>query len=399
MKILQLCPRPIFPPDDGGRISMYNVSKHLLHFGAELSILCFDPEAPALREQQIDDASVNIYSLNHQTKNSATRIFSSVFQSEALYLRKHFSAEILRQSLSIAESVQPDVIHVDHTAMAPLGFALRKHLGCLVGLRLHNVEWKIWKRYAEQLPAWHPKRWYVASQAAKLRRDEAQYIAMADVAFPISQVDLDAARDLAPKAHLVLAAAGVNSAEWKADAKQPREENTLVMASAWSWQHNVDGAHWFLREVLPLVQRSLPQTRVLVPGRHAAEHFARYKERGVECLGYVEKMQPTYHRGSVFVVPLFVGSGVRIKIMEAMAAGLVVVSTSIGAEGIAATQEHGLYTSDNAATQAQMIVRLLSDHSVREAASKKAAEYVATHHEWRDQIENIYRSYEALLKR
>ncbi len=393
MKILQLCPRTPFPPDDGGRISMYNVTRHLAAQGADITLLSFHDEPFVDEVRQFDGITIRYVALQHNTRNTATRILKSLFNSEALYLSKHHSESILQTVLGLFSAAEFDWIHADHTAMAPLGFALAKHWNKPLGLRLHNVEWKIWQRYADTLPWWKAQWIYIRTQAKKLRRDEAGYISNATVAFPISENDLVAAQELAPNAHLVCVRAGVNSVEWKAKGSVLRDPNTIVMASAWAWKHNVDGARWFLDQVYTPLHTALPATRLVVPGARAPELFSSYAGLKVECPGYVESMPPVYNAGVIFVAPLFVGSGVRIKIIEAMAAGLVVVSTAIGAEGIQASEEHGLFRCDSAEEQRRCIEELLRNHNKREMLQKKAAEFVSEHYEWRDQIEIIYKEY------
>ncbi len=397
MKILQLAPRPVFPPDDGGRISIVNVTRHLLRRSAELTLLCLDDRSTE-EMLDLDGHSLRVLHVKKDRRNTPVKLLRSLVDSESLYMRKHYSPELLDECLRVLHFEAFDLIHADHTAMASLAFALGDRLSVPVGLRLHNVEYKIWERYAERFAPWMPQRLYMHSQARMLARAEAAAISRADVVFPISTVDLEAARRLEPEGHFVLAPAGVNVEEWTPPIGNHREAHTLVMASAWNWTHNVDGAKWFLQEVYPLVKKVIPDTRLLIPGRGAEQLFGQLNDPSIELPGYVQSMQEWYHRGSVFVVPLFVGSGVRIKIPEAMAAGLVVVATPIGAEGVEAGEEQGLFRRDTANAMVDCIVELLKDEPRCSQRSEAAQVFVGQKMTWRSSIDAMYEAYQELLK-
>jgi glycosyltransferase involved in cell wall biosynthesis len=199
-----------------------------------------------------------------------------------------------------------------------------------------------------------------------------------------------------PEGRIITAAAGVNTDEWGAPASNQRHPHELVLAAAWSWEHNVKGLDWFVSEVLPRVRKELPDVNLVLPGKHLPERFRTGSVSGVTAPGYVPMMQPYYHSAALFVCPLFVGSGVRIKIMEAMAAGLPVVATRVGAEGVTATEQDGLIISDDPAVQAQKILECLQDPERRERLSANARLFTQKHHEWRTEIAKIYAEYERI---
>jgi glycosyltransferase involved in cell wall biosynthesis len=425
MKILQLTPRTMLPPDDGGRISMWNVTKHLVACGAELTVVSLHEGEYTDSIVTHDSVSFRHILLPHSTSNSVPAITRSLFSSLPLYLAKHSSPQILAQLRVLCRQEKYDILHADHTAMAPLALALKREFGIPMGLRLHNVEWMIWKRYALSLGFMDPRRLYVNRQAEKLKREEARCIAQSDVSFTMSAVDEQRAGELVreyramysgsgavysgfggtsaatpiagmPEGRIITAAAGVNTDEWSAPATNHRHPHELVLAAAWSWEHNVKGLDWFVSEVLPRVRKELPDVNLVLPGKHLPERFRTGSVSGVTAPGYVPMMQPYYHSAALFVCPLFVGSGVRIKIMEAMAAGLPVVATRVGAEGVTATEQDGLIISDDPSVQAQKILECLQDPERRERLSANARMFTQKHHEWRTEIAKIYAEYKRI---
>ncbi len=396
MTVLQLIPRSAFPPRDGGQISIANVTYHLRKNGAEVIVLCLDESAPFVQTIQYKGFDFRLYSLRHSTKNSIARGIASLFSQNPVYLSKHYSPVLVDQAMEILRIHNVDVLHADHTAMAPLGLELSRRSALPLGLRLHNIESRIWSRYAESLPFWHPLQWYTASQARKLRKAEANAIAESDSAFPISEVDCDQAKRMAPGARLITVRAGVNPEEWAELAESKRASNELLLVGQWAWRHNVDGALWFAREVLPGLRRRVPSVKLIIPGKNAPKELQGREAENIFCLGFVENIAEIYHRASVFVVPLFVGSGVRIKIVEAMAAAMPVVGTVLASEGIFAKEEDGLYKIDGAEDQIKCIESLLKDEALARHRGAAAQAFVRSQHDWGREIGKIYEEYERL---
>lgn len=414
MKILQLTPRPVFPPDDGGRISIANITRYLREAGADIHMITLDDSQPSsslgaipvAEEVESGGGIIKLYRIGHSTANTLPRLLRSVIDAEPLYLRKHNSASIRSYLDTLLATEKFDLVHADHTAMAPLGVYIKQHYGLPLGLRLHNVEWRIWQRYADELPSWHPKHWYIQSQALKLRKREAELIAQADVAFAITDVDAEEARKMmagvkpkqATPTRIVSVGAGVSPEEWLPPADNKRNAHELILATVWSWVHNLNGARWFIDEVLPLVRNDIPDAQLRLLGKNAPPELFALRDKGVYCEGYVPSVQPYYHRAAVFIAPLFVGSGVRIKILEAMAAGLPVVATPVAAEGIPATEEQGLFVASDAQDFAFKVKQLLASPETAERAGAKAAAFVARYYSWREKVRVIEQEYKKLLK-
>lgn len=298
--------------------------------------------------------------------------------------------------LEIVHIFNPDIIHADHTAMMPLAVAVARQCDVPIGFRLHNMEWRIWQRYADELQWWHPKYWYISRQAHLLKNREEELLSHAAVAFPITIVDLHHAQSMQPDTRYCVAGAGVNPDEWKSDGVA-RVPHSMVLATVWSWIHNLNGGLWFIKEVMPKILREVNDATLTLLGKNAPQSLQQYGFYNVECKGYVESVKPYYHSASVYVAPLFVGGGVRIKILEAMAAGLPVVATSVSAEGILATQSDGLFVSDNADEQATMIVRLLNEPDKAREYGAAAQRYVQKHHTWKQEVDKMIAEYQRIV--
>lgn len=397
LRILQLAPRFPFPEDDGGKIGIANIFKQ---FSKEHEVLLFAFDDGKIIKSAKEEAKEfgEIYLCKHSTENTKFRIFYSIFKTEPLYLFKHYSKRVYDELLRIALKFKPNIIHADHTAMMPLAVKLKKELGIPLGQRLHNIEWMIWQRYADLLPKYHPIKIYINSQAHKLAEAEADYFSKFDVGFPITTNDLNIAKKMAPNAKLRLATAGVDTNKFTTDDKIKRNKYEIIIATVYSWRHNIDGLLWFIKKVFPLIQKEFKDTQLKLIGKNLNINLPELNQEGIQAIGYVDDVRLHLNKASVYIVPLFVGSGIRIKILEAMAMKLPVISTTIGAEGIKTNYENGLFIADEPEDFADAIIALFSSENSRDAIGEKAREFIINNYSWAKSVEIMLKEYKGQLQ-
>jgi len=175
----------------------------------------------------------------------------------------------------------------------------------------------------------------------------------------------------------------------------------LLCVGAMFYPPNVDGAIWFLREILPCVRREAPdaQLRIVGPRPDRAIVRAATADSHILVMGYVEDLTPHFAASAALVVPLRAGSGMRVKILDAMARGIPVVSTSLGAEGISARNGEDILLADSANQFAQATVHLLRDVELRRRLAQNARRLIETHYNWRRRYGEVDAVYERLLER
>ncbi|MDC1067777.1 glycosyltransferase [Candidatus Kapabacteria bacterium] len=396
MKILQLIPQFCYPADEGGKIGIANIYEE---FSTSEEVTLFSLSNKKINSEHYELASQfgNVFIQYANTRNSFRNIFKSLFTKEPLYLFKHYSKDVIKQVEKIVETNSFDIIHADHTAMAPLAYYIKRKYGIPIGLRLHNIEYKIWERYSEELKYGSLKRKYIDSQASKLENKESILISKMDVNFVITDVDKKRAIKLSPKANIVVASAGVSPNKWFAGKLSQRQPKQIIIASTWNWIHNSNGLRWWVEKVLPLVKSKINDVELIVIGKDSPNFLKN--NINIEPVGYVEEVLPYFHNSNIYIAPLFVGSGIRIKILEAMAAGLPVVSTSVSAEGIIASPEQGLFVSDDADAQAAIIVSLIKNKQHAYDLGQKAREFILEHHTWETNVNIIKQEYQKLIEK
>jgi len=397
LSIVQLMPQCPLPATDGGKVGLLGITRGFDSHGCDVTAVMYGHAADEVLAQL--GVWCNPTQVKVSTKNTLGRIAMSVFRSRALYMWKHDQQAFRDVLKRLTAEATFDVIHADHTSMAPLAAYLAKNLGIPWGLRLHNMEYRIWERYAERFAVYDPRRWYLQRQAKLLRSEEQMWIAKADVVFPITEVDEQEALRLSPDARTVVAPAGVFPEDWPAAPENAHQVHDVIITASYKWRHNAEGLSWFVQEVWPLVRNAVAGARLRVCGTAIPLWVGDYAEHGVVCEGFVEELRTALQAAAVAVVPLFVGSGVRIKIIEAMAAGVPVVSTTIGAEGIEAVAAQGLFRADTAGAMAQQIVDLMSNAHLRASAARSARSHIHTAYTWEASTATMLRSYRAAIER
>jgi glycosyltransferase involved in cell wall biosynthesis len=173
---------------------------------------------------------------------------------------------------------------------------------------------------------------------------------------------------------------------------------TIIFTATMSWAANVDGIHFLLDQVFPILLRARPNIRAVIIGRDPPDSLvAKIKDLGlnVTLTGFVDDIRPYVAQANVYVIPLFVGSGTRIKAFEAMAMGRPVVSTTLGIEGLDVTDGENFVRADSAADFAQAILLLMGNDSMRKKIASAARHLVETRFSWA----RVARQFEAICQR
>lgn len=241
----------------------------------------------------------------------------------------------------------------------------------------HNVETTIWERHAGSAP--DPlRRWYFQRQAERMRRHEGEMCRLAGGVVAVSEIDAARMREMFAVSRVSTIPTGVEIGQF---ARPPAVERKadFVFVGSMDWLAGQDGAAWFVREIFPLVRAARPEATFAIVGRNpSGEVLALGREPGVTVTGTVPDVRPWLFGAAVSVVPLRIGGGTRLKIYEAMAARVPVVSTTVGAEGLAVTHGENILMADSPRDFAAACVRLLHEAGERERLAEAAWRLVAS---------------------
>jgi glycosyltransferase involved in cell wall biosynthesis len=256
----------------------------------------------------------------------------------------------------------------------------------------HNVEAVIWKRQAER--AGNPAvRAYFGLQARKMRDYEQQACRKAKSVIAVSEADAEIMRRDYGAQRVFPVSTGVDLDYF---APQPAPATAdLVFVGSMDWLPNVDGVTWFVEEILPLIRRRRPETTLAVVGRKPGREMLELAagDSKIRVTGTVPDVRPFMWGSAISIVPLRIGGGTRLKIYEAMAAKIPVVSTTIGAEGLDYKPGENIVIADPPQTFAEQCVALLNNAAERKRLAASAWELVRSRYSW----EVVCHQFERLL--
>lgn len=271
----------------------------------------------------------------------------------------------------------------------------------------HNAEWLLQRR-AAWTDLHRPNRWlhalYSAIQQRRIRRFEARIMAAVDLTICVSSADAAVLQPLAPSRPLIVAPNGVDTAYYTV-ASVPRERPRfdVIFSGTLNYRPNIDAVIWFVTEVWPIVTRRPVDRRGRSPrlaliGRNPTETITRLvSNQGVTVTGSVVDDRPYFAGATVYVLPMRYGGGSRLKLLNALAMGCAVVSTTAGAEGVTVRHDEHLLIADSAADFAAAIERLLGDTALRARLGAAGQAFVREQYDWQAIVTRIRAGYDAAL--
>lgn len=335
MNILQITPKPPLPAIDGGCIAINNITQGLLKAGHEVKVLSIvTPKHPLqtdkIAEEYIQNTDFETVFVN--TTLHPARAFFSLFSGSSYYVERFINPEFKKRIIAILSNKTFDVIHLETIYVAPYIPIIRQYSKAKIVLRCHNVEHQIWGRFLLQQK--NPlKRLVLKRMIRQLRRFELAVLHEVDAFLAISEPDLVFFEKQAPEIPGTVIAAGIDSCELSQEYI-PSETPELFHIGSMNWMPNIEGIEWFLDEVWDEIIERFPLITFTIAGRDIPPAWTARAIPNVNIIGEVENANDFICSKDIMIVPLLSGSGVRIKILEGMALGKTIITTTIGAEGL-----------------------------------------------------------------
>ncbi|HMC20889.1 MAG TPA: glycosyltransferase [Thermoanaerobaculia bacterium] len=252
-----------------------------------------------------------------------------------------------------------------------------------VVLFAHNVEHMIWKRLAaNENRLW--RRALLEIEWRKLRRSERLACTRSRSVISVSPIDAACLAEGAVSAQIESIQTGVDTAYFAANGT-PEADSHLVFSGAMDWYPNEDAMLFFIAEILPRIRMEIPEVSVTVVGRNPSARFrAAGAAAGIRITGTVDDVRPFIDEGAVYVVPLRIGGGTRLKIFEALSMGKAVVSTTVGAEGLPLNDGEHFVRADAPSDFSRAVVSLLRDPMRRRALGAAGRDLMQARYSWRN---------------
>jgi sugar transferase (PEP-CTERM/EpsH1 system associated) len=392
-RILFLTPQLPYPPQQGTAIRNYNliVQAARQHEAHLLSFVEGDPDTVDLGPLQELCASVHTVPLPQRSRWH--RLLTVLTSPLPDIVHRLHSALFYPQLEQVVRDIAPlDVVEIEGLEMAEYGLhaarTATKSIPRLV-YDAHNAEYLLQERIFEA-DSRQPRRWlgalYSWMQWQKLRRYEAAVCCQVQQVIACSTADGDALARLVPNLKATIIPNGVDTEHYRPGIVSPLPlgAQALVFTGKMDFRPNVDAVLWFGTAVLPMIRQMVPQAQLYVVGKNPHPRLAQLRNApGITLTGFVEDVRPYVAAAAVYVVPLLTGGGTRLKVLEAMAMGKAIVSTTLGCEGIHATPGRDIVLADEAADMAAQVVALLRDPARCEALGRAARALVERHFDWR----------------
>jgi polysaccharide biosynthesis protein PslH len=408
MRILLLTQIVPYPPDSGPRVKTWNVLRYLSERGHHITLVSFvRPEEesyiPGLRE--ICEA---VYAVPiHRSRAADARYMLRSYITGRPFLVERDNLRPMQELVNkLISSADFDFIHADQLTMVQ--FALRGAAVAQAGkpkviFDAHNAVWTIVERMrANANPFLKP---VLGAEVRRVKRYEGELLTRVDQVLAVTEVDnrgfqaaftsldVPARKQVAPISVIPIA---VDTRELQPVRRKPGSDNIVTLGTL-HYPPNADGIRWFLNEVFPLVRQHVPNVKVTIIGKNPPADFLELAARNpdaVRVTGYVRDLVPCFEESSLMVVPVRAGGGMRVRILEAFAYAMPVVTTTVGLEGIQAEPGKDVLIADSPVDFANSVVRLLGDDALQARLSTNGRRLAESQYDWRVTLKDLDRVYQ-----
>lgn len=386
MHLLHVLPRIPAPPNDGGAVYIYNMLRELRKLGHQLTFVSFISNKHEQSAEMISELGT-LHAQDGKFKPySVLSAIKSILTRQPITVQHRMNPDIMHNLLqSVSET--PDVILIEGLHAAYFFDQLRaKFPGIPIVLRQVNVEHLVLERNAEQTKNSF-KKWFLKEQSKLLKKFEIQKMKEADYVTAISESDVEIYRRYLPEKGYFLNTAG---AYLQPEPSAPRDPSMILAVSNWHWQPNIDGLKWFLNEIWPGIEKKHPSLQLHIAGDGLSDSFKQqFDSNSIHYLGFVDGIDALRLKASVFIAPLLSGSGMKLKILEALAAGLPTITTRFGAEGISMVDNVHYLHADTAEDFWQAFERLLESKSLRKTLSQNGRDLIRDQYTWEQKASEL----------
>lgn len=390
MKILFLTPKIPYPPVDGHKKSMWGVIKYLSLLGHEIHVVAYrqNENINLLKSEVEKYARINV--LNVHTNNSLYGAFINLFSSVPYNLYKYKRKELAEFLEVYLKKENVDLIHVTNSHMGWVIDIVRKYSKAPVVLRQENLEMMIMQRYYKtQKDAF--LKFYAFIQYKKFFKYEPWLCKKFDKCIMMSEEDEKQLKLLNPVVKTIVIPLGVEKDLLNIFRSEP-EPYSLAHIGSLQWYPNKEGLNWFLKDIFPIVIEKFPSAKLYLYGDGVPENFTLPENvrENVIIKGFVDDIWEELKDKSLAVIPLRIGGGIRVKILEMLAAGINIITTSIGKEGLAVDDNKELLIADSAGEFAEKIINSFENKFDSSGISRSGKSFIAENYLW----ENIAKKFE-----
>ena len=407
MNILYVTPRLPYPVDTGAKIRTFNLIKQTRAVGNRVVLLSFIyTEKEKTGIEAIEDMGIDVITVKGNDSIDLFMMAKAFFHGLPLTVAKYRNKKMVFALNELINNCGIDLVHFDHVHLGQYADYCN---GIPSVIDEHNVESIILRRYAER-ESNLLKKIALKREYRKMKQFERKQCLKASKVFVVSENDRDiliklCSNDIDPE----IIPNGVDTEYFttpdtrvRSEAKPPRrghltpEDESIVFVGSMDWLPNVDAVNYFCKDILPLIWEKKSKTKFCIVGKEPPSKIRSMAKRDNRIIvtGSVEDVRPFVAASEVFAVPLRIGGGTRLKILEALASGRAVVSTSIGIEGLDVKANEHLLVADSNYDFAGKILHVLENERLRSQLGEKGSRFVKENYDWNNigkKLINVYK--------
>ncbi len=399
MRVLQISNKAPYPPNDGSSIAIYNMGMGFIANGVDLHVLTvntkkhFKPDNEIPEEYRIKSHYRSVY---HDADVKMLGAVFNLFSKDSYFVSRFCFKEF---EIALTEKLKNntfDIIQIDGLFMAPYIALIKKYSKAKIALRAHNVEYLIWERHLKNETSFL-KKIYLGTQTSRLKQFELEVLKEVDVIVTITDVDKAVFESLKCNKPIFTCITGLDIEAYKIKASEVVKPKTIFYFASMDWMPNQEAVNWFLQNCWPEVLKAVPDSKFVIAGRNMPESMLKLNLPNVLVIEKVADSKLFYNEHQIMLVPLLSGSGLRIKIIEGMAYSKAIVSTSIGAEGIAIEHGKNIRIADAAADFSKNVIELLNNSAVREKLENEAFAFAEKEFDNQKVVSKLVNFYNTIL--
>jgi polysaccharide biosynthesis protein PslH len=399
MRVLYFSPRECWPLNTGARLRDYHLARQLAR-QCEVTYIGLRGPGEASPGDPPADSGFRARTLIKERSYTLAKLLRGLAGPTPVTILNYSSPQVARELAVILEENSFDTVQIEGvhlSAYLPVIRAARSHPAVISDW--HNIESEILWRYSEMAPGL-PRRLFVQRTARLVERAETRLLSACDAHTLSSAREREKLESRVPGANLHVVPNGVDVAHYSSAAEIAAEDRRqLVFVGSMDYSANIDAALWFAGETWPEVSRRYPALSLAIVGRNPAPEVRALARDRLIVTGSVSDTRPYYAGALAAVVPLRVGSGTRLKILEAMAAGVPVISTRLGAEGLEVEDQVNILLADSPVEMLAAIGQLTSSPEAWRRLAQAGRELVTKLYDWPMLGAQLYRIHcEALAR-
>lgn len=348
MKTLILTKKFPYPLNDGESIAVVSLARAMAHQGVEVHLLSMNTskdhyDGPTTPSTLAFFKSVTTVDIDNRLTVSG--LAKAYIRSESYHISRFVSQTFETKLVDLLSSVPFDVIQLESVFLYPYRNAIRECSNAKLVLRSHNVEHLIWERIANN-ESNILKRIYLQYAAKKLKQYETATLSDIDLLLPMSDADEQQYLRINTDINTQVIGIGLELSSYD-PIDTIIDIDKLSFIGSLDWLPNQQGLLWFLDKAWPLIHQKFPNMQCHIAGKKCPQNIYTRNNEQIKVHGEVDDASQFMRNYPIMIVPLLAGSGLRVKILEAMALGVIVISTTIGTEGIGAIDGTHLYIADS----------------------------------------------------